>query len=204
MRSALWLALVVTLSCGVAGSSVLAQTTVNYHGGVNYRPGMPVVNGFAIAGTFASGFDPYDYKYVYGMDEWGNMDETHYSDAVADGNFLPIGGGSWTNTSGYFSGAGTTYAPEGTTLWLFVFDNPDPNAAANFGLGTSTSLWKVPAVGENFTLDTGRMNAFVFGSPGGGRIVVGGLPIPEPGTAILAFFAPGGLLAVRRWRRRAT
>jgi hypothetical protein len=203
MRPTVWLALLVASAVALNSCSALgAPPPVTYHGHVYQGYGGPVVNGFAVAGTFAPGFDPFDYEYVYGIDEWGNMDQTHYSDAVADGNFLPIGGGTWTDESGYFWGSGASSAAPGTPVYLFVFDDSNPDLAANFGLATSTDpSYRLSASGYA-SVDATLANDFVFGWSSGDGIAVNVLPFPEPATSTLALLAMAGLPLARGCHRR--
>ena len=74
--------------------SAIAQAgVINYSGSI-FDPFTEPEGDFVVVGTFAPSFDPYLYKFVYGADELGNMpDGSKYSQAVADGNFNPIGDG---------------------------------------------------------------------------------------------------------------
>lgn len=71
--------------------------------------------GTARLGTFNPEFDPFQYKFAYGIDAVGNMDSPNYTRAVSDGNFRPIGGGNFVN--GSLSGSGNASGIEGQQLW---------------------------------------------------------------------------------------
>lgn len=179
----------------LAPYSAKAVSIVNYTGGAG-ASGMPLPGVFATAGTFKPGFDPYSYKYVYG-DAWGNMLTTNYSQAVADGNFMPIGSGAFTNAFGAYSGSGVATVPDDEQIWLFTFDNVDPDAASNFALASNPN-WLVATP----TVSIQGVNAteFVFGRPGPYVFELNTLPMPEPGTMSIAIIAIAAFTAKLRRR----
>ena len=171
--------------------------TVNYQGQLtNY--GTTVTSGYVIAGTFKPTFDPYSYKYVYGIDEAGNMDSPRLSEAIADGNFIPIGPGAIVGSDGSFSGSGVTALSAGTKLWIFAFDNAIADAAQNIALA-SQPKWVTPS--NNATLYGGDATEFVFGLKFGDQISLSFLPVPEPSSLLMLGAAVGVAVASARRRR---
>jgi hypothetical protein len=194
----------ISILCLAPCSTLFAAATVNYQGFVFTSGSTPAAFDFAIAGTFTPSFDPNNYSCVYGSDNFCNMNSTQYSHAVADGNFLPIGAGTLTNASGGFDGTGTTNAPTGTPIYLFLFNNPNPDAATLFALATSSNpFYRVPSGGGTTTLFASQANSFVFGFPGGNGIVLNSFPIPEPSTLSLAALGFALLLGMQKCRKRA-
>jgi MYXO-CTERM domain-containing protein len=169
---------------------------VNYHGDVTLS-GDPVANGYVIAGTFKSTFDPFTYKYEYGIDEAGNMDSPRLSEAIADGNFIPIGTGATTAPDGSFSGGGLNLAGDGKQIYLFAFNKPDADSSDLFALASNPS-WLTS--GTAITIDGENATQFVFGRKAGPTIALEVLPVPEPTAAAMAATALGGLALVRRRR----
>jgi hypothetical protein len=180
--------------------------TVNYQGYVYndvFSPA-PAFNVFAVAGTFAPGFDPYDFNCYYADDDSCNLFWSHYSEAVADGIFTPIGEGDLTDGSGFFSGSGTTLAAMGTPVFLFAFDTPDPNDAQNWALVTSSHpSFAVPANLESTTVHTAVADSVAFGYLVNGGIALNVLPFPEPSTTVLALIALASAGVPRRRRHSA-
>jgi hypothetical protein len=188
-------------------STSFADATVNYEGFVyaDEFSFMPVQNGFAIAGTFPPGFDPYSYHCVYG-DTSCNLNAGHYSAAVGDGNFVPIGAGDLTDASGFFSGSGTTSAAAGTPVYLFVFATPDPDTSFYWGLATSTHpSFLVPAANGDTTLNAGLADTFIHGADAPGGIALRVVPFPEPSAFVftLTAFSFVGCGRKRRWCKSA-
>lgn len=181
------------------GAAQLANAaTVNYQGQLtNY--GVPVTAGYVIAGTFKPTFDPYSYKYVYGIDSAGNMDSPRLSQAIADGNFVPIGSGANVASDGSFSGSGVTALSAGKKLWMFAFDNINADAAGSFALASHSAWLTSPS-----TVSLNGMDAteFVFGFKMGDQISVNILPMPEP-SSLLMLGAAIGVAGVSARRRRA-
>ena len=185
----------------IASASVASATMVEYTGQVTVG-GQPAENTFVIAGTFDPAFEPSSYKFVYGVDEAGNMGSTQYSQAIADGNFRPIGNGTHTSASGFFNGSGTASEISGSPIYLFVLsdqDRPgpsDPDLATLFALATSSS-WFADDIN---VIDGSEADSFVFGQLDGSAIELQGLPFPEPASGVLMI--SGILLALPMFRRR--
>jgi hypothetical protein len=180
----------------------VAAQVVNYSGTVvdPFASFAPVANGFVIAGTFKPTFDPYQYSCVYGSDAFCNMDSTRYSQAVADGNFIPIGAGTATLSDGSFSTSGSNLQGPGQQLWLFGFSYADPDLSNDMVLASSPS-WITSA--SPLEINTSDATLFVFGSPFGTAIALnGGLPVPEPNIALLGGVAACVASMARRKRRR--
>lgn len=151
-------------------------------------------------GVFNPAFDPYRYNFVYGVDDAGNMNETKYSKAVKDGNFVPLGGTYAFPSPGSlrFMGQVTVSGIEGRQLWLFVFDNKNPDLAQNLAL-CSDSSWLGPPDNGQLTIDASTATTFVFGVPGpGGAIGFTGLPFPEPSVFWLLGFGLVSLIFMAR------
>lgn len=155
-------------------------------------------------GIFNPAFDPFRYKFVYGVDDAGNMNETGYNRAVGDGNFTPLGSGfgfrgvdSWK-----FIGSANVQGIAGQRLWLFLFDNRNPNQASTMALFSgSDSSWFGPPNNGQVTIDASTADIFVFGGGGrGGQIELGILPFPEAPTWSLLGLGLISLLA--RLRRQ--
>jgi hypothetical protein len=171
--------------------------TVNYQGQLtNY--GNTVTSGYVIAGTFKPTFDPYSYKYAYGIDSAGNMDSPRLTQAIADGNFIPIGAGANVAADGSFSGSGVTALSAGTKLWIFAFDNVNADAAGSFALASHSTWLTSPS-----TVSLNGMDAseFVFGFKLGDQISVNILPMPEPSSLLMLGAALGVAVASVRRRR---
>jgi hypothetical protein len=182
----------VALSTGVASAE-----QVNYHGDITLN-GAPVANGYVIAGTFKSTFNPGGYKYAYGIDGEGNMDSPRLSEAIADGNFIPIGAGVTTAPDGSFSGSGLNLAGDGQQIYLFAFNKPNADLSDHFALASNPS-WLTS--GASITIDGENTTQFVFGSKLGRTIALQVLPIPEPTALATMGTAFGGLTLARRRRR---
>lgn len=170
---------------------------VNYQGQLtNY--GAPVTTGYVIAGTFKPTFDPYLYKHAYGIDDAGNMDSPRLTQAIADGNFIPIGSGANVAPDGSFSGSGVTALSAGTKVWVFAFDNVNADAAQNFALASQPKWMTSP---NAVTLYGGDATEFVFGFKFGDQISLSVLPMPEPSSLLMVCTALGVAAASARRRR---
>jgi hypothetical protein len=189
--------LVLGVAAGMLGYyQSAAAEVVSYNGDLTLNGG-PVPNGFVIAGTFAPTFDPYNYKFVYG-DGSGNLLSTEYSQAVADGNFRPIGGGTTTFPDGAFAGSGFNSTGAGHPIYLFAFDHPNPDLAANFALATSPG-W-ITGVSP-LSITGADASNFVFGQKAGPTLGLNGLPFPEPST--FALVATLSCVLAPRLRRKS-
>jgi hypothetical protein len=125
------------------------------------------------------------------------MDSPRLSQAIADGNFIPIGPGVVTSANGSFSGAGLSDTP-GQSIYLFAFNHPTPDLADHFALGTAPT-W----ITETATLINGaEASSFVFGTNLNSTIALQVLPTPEP--SVVAMLAVGLVaFAGRRCRRQS-
>jgi hypothetical protein len=196
LRRAHRLALVAACISAFAIGRAAHGQVVNYAGSVSNQ-GAPVSSGFIIAGTFKPTFDPYSYKFVYGIDEFGNMNETMYSQAIADGNFIPIGSGALTQGDGSLTGSGIALGKVGQQVYLFAFNGPNPDLADNFALA-SHPAWVIS--NQGVSINTSQATQFVFGQPVGGALGLQVLPVPEPGSLALGCLALGSAVG---WRRLA-
>jgi hypothetical protein len=178
-------------------TSVASAEQVNYHGDITLN-GAPVANGYVIAGTFKSTFSPFNYNYEYGIDGEGNMDSPRLSEAIADGNFIPIGAGVTTAPDGSFSSSGFNLAGTGQQIYLFAFNKPNADLSDHFALASNPS-WLTS--GTTITIDGENATQFVFGSKSGPTIALHVLPTPEPTALATMGTALGGLALVRRRRR---
>jgi hypothetical protein len=174
-------------------SLVFASATVSYQGYMYNFNGLPAEGDRAIAATFAPAFDPFDIACVYG-DDVCNIDADFFEHAVADGNIFPIGNFVTINANGFFTGSGTTDAPEGTNIYLFGLNYSIEGAIAT----SSHDSYLVPAMGGTANIDAALANQFVFGNPFENGIGYGILPFPEPSTTTLAFIGLVSFLSVRR------
>jgi|ERR1035437_2982375 hypothetical protein len=155
---------------------------------------------FVIAGTFAPGFNPFNYTHVYGDSEGNLTDPLHYTHAVADGNFRPIGAGTLSDATGAFSGSGTTTGIDNLPIYLFLSADADPNGFSDLfsdlAIVSSTDpTWRVQNDGIA-TLDAATANVFPLGSLLGNRIVLQVAPFPEPASPTLLLL--GAALCLRR------
>ena len=181
---------------------VALATVVEYAGQVTHQ-GEPVENAFVIAGTLGPDLNAVRYVCFYG-DASCNMLSSHYAQAVADGNFRPIGDGTHTSASGSFNGSGSASDISGLPIYLFVLsdqDRPgpsDPDLARLFALASSTDpSW---IAGDINIIDGQDANVFVLGSRNGTAIEVLSGPVPEPASGVLMI--SGILLALPMFRRR--
>lgn len=179
----------------IMASQVATAEIVQFSGNVIRLEGEPVAGGYVIAGTFNPLFQPWSYKYEYGMDEGGNMDSPNLSQAIADGNFLPIGSGTHTAIDGEFSGSGFNSAGPGLPVYIFAFSSFEPDESEYFALATNPA-WVTGA--SNLSLNAANAQVFVFGQKSGASIALQGLPMPEPaGLALMTL----GLVMMATMRR---
>ena len=186
---------------------IAAAATVTYQGFLQEDAVLPpqsfnLSDDFVIAGTFAPGFDPFNYTHVYG-DSVGNLtDPLHYTHAVADGNFRPIGAGTLSDAAGAFSGSGTATKIDNLPIYLFLFADADPNGLSNLALVSSTDpSWRVQNDGIA-TLDAATANVFPLGSRSGNRIVMQIPPVPEPAPGIFILLGAALSLQLRSALRK--
>ncbi|WP_428304031.1 PEP-CTERM sorting domain-containing protein [Lacipirellula sp.] len=191
--------LVFVAPCLWSAINVANAGIVNYQGQLtNY--GATVTSGYVVAGTFKPTFNPDNYKYVYGIDSAGNMDSPRLTQAIADGNFIPIGAGANVAPDGSFSGSGFTALSAGTKLWFFAFDNVNADLAANFALASHSTWLTSPSTVALNGMDASE---FVFGFKLGDQISVNVLPMPEPSSLLMLGAAVGVAGISVRLRRRA-
>ena len=189
----------------VASGAVHAQL-LTYSGTV-VKGGQPVSNGFVVAGRFKAGFDPNQYKFVYGglYDGTGNMIRSDYSKAVGDGNFIPfgnlnpfpIGAGTTTSALGTFNQTSLPSGAAGSKIWLFAFDTPNPDDADLFALASSSD-W---TMGSVTSVSSAGASQFVFGSKQGVAINLQAYPVPEHGTSTLVAVTIAAVFALRCCKR---
>jgi hypothetical protein len=143
------------------------------------------ISGTARLGTFNPDFNPFRYKLTYGIDSAGNMCSPNYSRAVSDGNFRPTGDGSFVD--GHLSGVGDASSIGGQQLWIFLFDEVNPDRAQHFALFSgSTHSWLAPSDAGSSHIFADWADVFVFGSGGRGQPVeLQVLPFPEPSPLLL-------------------
>lgn len=162
----------------------LVAVPVNYSGTIyDLFSGAPVQGGRVIVGTFKPGFNVGSYACTYG-DSVCNVDPNNYSEAVADGNFIPLNSGVLTNSSGFFSGSGDSNSL-GSQLYIFAFHGSQPDASdlqEALATGPSSSF----SVNFFTNIDASQANQFIFGSHFSSGIRLGGLPFPEPSCCVLA------------------
>ena len=189
-------ATIVAAAFLLAATPVSPGAVVQYSGSL-FDPDGFLQNDWVIAGTFKPGFDVNQYDFIYG-DASGNLGGQHYTQAVADGNFRPIGSGTFANASGAFSGSGTATGIDGLPIYLFASAIPDIDQSFYLALATSPT-WTVSNNG-NVTIDAATASSFHFGYKDGTRMALSEIPFPEPsGVAVV-----GGAMClhcIRRQRR---
>lgn len=198
--------------CVLFGTLQSAHTaTINYSGRVFKNPyinlNTPLEEAFVIVGTFAPGFAPHSYNFVYG-DTSGNQNEFAYPMAVSDGNFIPLGSGTFTDADGNYSASVETSLPEGTPIWQFVLkgDDNDPtdDALPQSQILASSLIWQIPAQPDG-TIDLVATHAdmFIMGGPHPLGISVSVPPFPEPRTVTMGALALASVICWRgtQWRR---
>lgn len=177
----------VLLSALYALLALIAQplwaATMSYSGKLLTETGTPVVGGYVVAGTFAPGFDPFDYNCVYGdpdCNQVGGSFGSAYDSAVGEGNFIPIGAGTFTLTDGSFSGSGDSAASVGTQIWLFGFEDGSRNSQNQALASSSLPSWQVPFVATS--LSASDADVFVMGAPHPEGVSLTSIPVPEPAS----------------------
>jgi hypothetical protein len=181
------------------GSQCVSAAVVGYSGRV-FLGFTPVENGYVVAGTFAPGFDASNYTCFYG-DEVCNLNSGAFESAVTDGNFLPIGFGELTDSSGFFSAAGTTAAATGTPIWLFAFADDSADSFFQVLASSTDSSWLVPSQPAGITeLVASDANIFVMGESHPLGVSLSVIPFPEPSALLLLCLGALGVAALRRSR----
>lgn len=177
-------------------ASDLHSAVVQFSGSLYGESGAVAVNALVVAGTFKPSFPVSNYSCVYG-DNVCNLDHNNYSEAVADGNFIPIGS-TLTSLNGVFSGAGVSNAV-GSRIWLFAFPStvpvPSPEPVQVLASSSDSSFF-VPATGDT-TVYSFLANEFVLGKKYNSGLQLNGIPIPEPTTAVLGILLVLCSLATR-------
>lgn len=164
-----------------------------FFGGTLYSEfGGPVVGGEVIVGVFTPDFDPRSggtlYNCYYGYRDTCNLSHGAFEMAVSDGNFIPLGAGATTDSTGAFSGFifPTQSVPVGTEIWMFAFEDLSRSSLVQVLASSSNPSWRV---GSGLPIDAGDASIFVLGSsaPGGVRLSV--VPFPEPSSILLSAVA---------------
>jgi hypothetical protein len=189
-------ALVAALA-GLAYLPTLSVAAVVTYSGRHFSPFGTTGNDFVVAGTFLPGFDVNNYGFHF--DPNGNiLGIPHYSMAVSQGIFRPIGPGTLTDGAGIFSGSGTASGINDLPIYLFHFDTADPDDSLALALETSTDpSWRVQNDGSTH-IDAATATTFVYGGISNGVIQLQVAPFPEPATGTLFTIA---LLALGMRRR---
>jgi len=158
--------------------------------------GKPVV-----VGTFAPGFDPVrDLLPKYRVDDANNVSPEYYFNMVGAGDFRPIGE-TTTTGSGQFSGLFLAPDMETSRLWLIVWDS---HKLGNSTLATSLKRnnWMTGQPGSSTQIDLAEADFAIFGEVVNGQLIMGVLPMPEPGPIALATVGVCSALFFRPSRRR--
>lgn len=199
------------MAISMALMSAVVQTqafTLNYSGQIVGDPwgsGSSQSPIFVVAGVFSSTFDPGRYKYAYGLDDVGNMDRPHLDNAIADGNFIPIGVGKTLSPigQGRYSITATGEGMGGCRVWVFAHTGEFPGAT--FALFSSDlPSWTIPADGVGtMSISSADANLFVFtGGKVGDAVAMQGMPFPEPSTSAAFGFGMAILLGWCWGKRR--
>jgi hypothetical protein len=167
--------LAITAIVMLAVAQLTHAGVVNYSGQVVHEFGGPVSGSLVVIGAFAPGFEVSQYNCIYG-DDFCNLDfGTAFTDAVADGNFIPIDD-TLTGFDGSFSDNGFTSLPDGTQLTIFAFEGDMPTSffqAMHSGLDPS---WFVSSAGN--TIDAGQVRLTVVPFPEPVGLVMVGIVLP--------------------------
>ena len=148
--------------------------------------GSPLVNGLVVVGTFAPSFDPHTYTHHYG-DESNNLLPDAYTQAVADGNFIPIAS-DLTDSAGFFASFGNSSAV-GSQLWMFAFSGPAPDTFYQVLASTNASNWFVQPGSIATVMEATQANDFELGLDHPLGVQLNVVPFPEPGAMSLAMCA---------------
>jgi hypothetical protein len=143
-------------------------STVSYHGQLAEEAfgggAGNLADDFVIAGTFRPGFDVSQYKFIYGSEGGNLFGLPHYTQAVAAGDFRPIGTNTLANAAGFFNGSGTTATNiDDLPIYIFAFDTPMPDPSFELALVSGTGpSWRVQS-GGNTNIDVSTANVIRFG-----------------------------------------
>jgi hypothetical protein len=194
---------ILLLALWFACAQVASAASVNYTGVLTEGGASTLTDDWVIAGTFAPGFDVINqYWWTFG-DNAANWLPTHYANAVATGTFRPIGSGTFPNVQGAFSGMGSTTGIDNQPIWIFMFQNAQPETSPFMALISSTDpSWRVQNDGVA-NINTSTANIFVVGHrTTSGAIQLDGAPVPEPATCVwLGACVVASVLRVRRCRK---
>jgi hypothetical protein len=189
----------VVSGCLVARfASVAAAGPVGASGFVFNEFGAPVFNGLVVVGTFAPSFDPHTYTDHYG-DEFNNLLPDAYTQAVADGNFIPIAS-DFTDLTGFFASFGNSSAV-GSQVWMFAFSDPVPDTFFQVLASTNASNWFLQPGSTATVIEAIQADDFELGLSHPLGVMLSVIPFPEPSAISLAMC---GLLSVASLRRART
>lgn len=193
-------AFICVLGLFVAVPAVYSQAIVTYQGFLYNQFGAPVQNGRVIAGTFKPGFNVSNYNCTYG-DFACNTNYNNYTQAVADGNFIPFDSGVLSNSIGLFSDT-TSSTAAGSKVWIFGFPTSQtfPTDGTEALASSTDASYILPASGI-ITIDASKTNQFVLGYHAQGGVGLSGIPIPEPTSGAVLVLAALSLGAGRTRRR---
>ncbi len=106
------------------------------------------------------------------------------------------------NIFGQIQNIDSTYCTPGTELFIWAFNNADPNLATQWGIFTSTGGWEFPAALGSSTLSTSASENVVIirGDSLGGNLALSNINIvPEPGSWLMLIV--GAVVLTGRRRR---
>lgn len=182
--------------------SALTSTTragiLSFSGRVYNEARVPVSGALVIPGTFAAGFDPFNYTNFYG-DESQNLLPDAYDMAVADGNFDPAGAGVLTSSDGSFTWLGNPSVPPGQPLWFFVFESGTTNSFYQALASSNSPNWISPPVSGATMIAANEANQFVLGERYADGVATTVIPFPEPTSTAMALMSFAALASVRRF-----
>jgi len=184
MKRSMFTCLTSVVATFVLASAASAQATINYQGFLYSLSGLPVQNGRVIAGTFKPGFNVDNFTCIYG-DNVCNLNDNNYTQAVADGNFIPAGAGVLTGFNGAFSGSGFSSAPAGSKVWIFGFPTSQTSPQPDYTevLASSSDPSFIVPAGGTATINASLANQFELGQKFSNGLQLTSIPIPEPSAA---------------------